>query len=83
MDNNKLKVLQDINYEIQKVCGNCKHSGIYGAAQYGTCKKKTYEHLKHIGPPRQLSIHVFGSCNSHEYMEGYAAVLTTWAEFLK
>ena len=70
MDANKLKVLQDINYKVRKVCGNCKHSRFSSTgANFGTCMIQKYAHLKHTGDLRELSINNFGHCNKHEWAE--------------
>jgi len=71
MDANKLKVLQDINYTVRKVCDNCKFAkGLqHNSTGFGTCAKHHYKHLKHTGEPRELSINKFGYCNSHEWWE--------------
>jgi hypothetical protein len=61
VDSTKLKVLQALPYRILPVCGLCKH-GWFPKNDWGTCERNTYPHEKHSGPPRQLSIHKFGSC---------------------
>lgn len=61
MDANKLKVLQDIGYEVQKVCGLCRHAQL-SPDGWGTCAIQSYQHLKHTGDPRQLSITRYGGC---------------------
>ena len=66
MDDNKLKALQKIKYRIQGTCGTCT-SGKFGNDEWGTCSLYTYEHRKHTGEPRQLSIYRSGSCNDHEF----------------
>lgn len=66
MDRNKLKVLQDIGYSIKKVCGNCLH-GLFPQNDWGTCAVTTYDHEKHTGPARQLSIHRTGHCSKHVF----------------
>jgi len=61
MDPNKLKVLQEVSYRINPCCGLCKH-GWFPQNDWGTCEIQKYEHQKHSGPPRQLSIHKYGRC---------------------
>lgn len=61
MDKTKLKVLQDLNYTIRETCGLCTH-GEFPNNEWGTCKAQSYEHEKHTGPPRQLSINKYGHC---------------------
>lgn len=60
MDANKLEVLVDVGYEISPACGICQYAELKG--EWGTCNYHEYEHLKHTGPERQLSINRYGSC---------------------
>jgi len=74
MDANKLKVLQDIDYTIRAVCGNCANFiGAWKAIKngFGTCVlgDYTYQHNKHTGQKRELSVHFSGSCDRHKYTE--------------
>jgi|SRR5579859_446374 len=86
MDANKLKVLKDNGYVINKACGLCKHMDMPNVkAGFGTCNIKTYEHLKHVGAPRQLSVHEHGVCESDfEMREGVKSLLEVqhWGEFI-
>lgn len=67
MDAAKLKVLQDEGYQIAPSCGFCEHRSFASpATHWGTCSALSYEHQKHTGPPRQLSIHRAGSCSRFE-----------------
>lgn len=68
MDPNKRQKLVDIAYSIQRVCSNCRHSNIGGAASWGTCSILGYEHLKH-GETRALSIHRDGHCSEHDWRD--------------
>ena len=43
------------------VCGLCQHAW-FPKDDWGTCTIQTYEHEKHTGPARQLSIHKYGTC---------------------
>ena len=61
MDPTKLRVLQGLPYRIQPVCGLCRH-GWFPQNDWGTCEQTSYQHEKHAGPPRQLSVHKFGNC---------------------
>lgn len=47
------------------VCELCVHYRP-GSADWGTCKQFEYEHKKHTGPPRELSVPRMGSCPSWE-----------------
>jgi hypothetical protein len=78
MDENKLKKLVHVGYEIRKCCGLCKH-GQFKHDDWGTCKLHDYEHLKHTQSKRQLSIYRYGTCSNVKYKEREA--LGAWAEF--
>ncbi len=83
MDANKLGELRTIGYKIPKTCGLCRHGVFVGANDWGGCAIRTYEHLKHTGPPRQLSIYVGGSCpDKFEPKEQVANILGAYHEFL-
>lgn len=67
MDAAKLKVLQAEGYSIAPSCGFCHHRSFMSpATQWGTCTVIQYEHQKHTGAPRQLSIHRGGHCSRFE-----------------
>jgi len=83
MDENKLKVLKDINYKIGPVCGLCKH-GEFTADMWGTCAEHKYSHLKHTGEKRDLSIHRYGHCkNGFRLGSTRADSLQKFREFLE
>lgn len=65
MDANKLKVLRALPYRINPCCALCQH-GWFPKDDWGTCELHTYEHEKHTGPRRQLSIYKQGSCPKFE-----------------
>jgi len=65
MDENKLKKLHQVGYDVQPCCALCKHSE-FGHNAFGTCKKHQYDHVKHTGPDRQLSINKYGCCGFFE-----------------
>jgi len=83
MDKNKVLKLQQISYEIKPVCGLCQHFSGHDSQGFGSCGNTTYEHLKHTGPERPLSVHAFGSC--HEFKKNPIGLgkLHGFAEFLK
>ena len=86
MDKNKLKVLQDIDYKIQKTCGLCQHGDFglsYAKQRWGTCKIQKYEHLKHTGDKRDLSINIYGYCDKFQAQEIEMAGLEKFIEFMK
>jgi hypothetical protein len=62
MDENKLKVLQDIEYSIPAHCGLCDHADL-SSDGWGTCRQHKYSHLKHSKEESPLSIHRSGHCN--------------------
>ncbi len=61
MDDNKLKVLQDLPYRLRDVCSECKHGDFERGVDFGYCCDTTYDHLKHTGI-HFLSIHRTGHC---------------------
>ena len=61
MDRNKLKVLRDLGYKVLPTCGLCRHSS-FPQNEWGTCSANKYQHLKHTGEMRDLSIHKSGTC---------------------
>lgn len=83
MDQNKLKVLQDIGYTIPKTCGLCEHGRFAASQDFGVCAIQTYDHLKHSGPARSLSINIAGSCPKFKIDEDAKSRLGAWAEFVK
>lgn len=84
MDQNKLKVLRDIEYVIPKQCGICIH-GTFSAlsAQFGVCAIQQYDHLKHTGDARQLSVYRGGCCPKFTADEASIEKgLGHWGEFV-
>lgn len=80
MDENKKRRLKEVLYHIPPCCGLCAHGAFRPGQYFGVCGKYTYEHEKHTGPPRQLSISRYGVCMTPELdlqrvqtLEGYAA----------
>lgn len=82
MDANKLKVLQELGYQIPPTCGICKHGEFKPQTPWGTCKLHTYQHVKHTGDRRQLSIYQGGRCDKLEPDPSRVAKLERFAEFL-
>lgn len=80
MDANKRLELMKIGYAIQGTCGMCKH-GFFPNDSFGTCAIHSYQHLKHTGDRRQLSVYAHGRCNHFE-LDEKAARLGLWHEFL-
>lgn len=82
MDKNKLKVLREIGYKIPQSCSLCQHAE-FQAGGWGTCKVQQYDHLKHTGPARQLSIFAGGWCPKFDPDEELVGNLGSWAEFVE
>lgn len=66
MDQNKLEKLRQIGYDIEACCAFCKHSKLEKGKDFGVCKNFTYDHIKHTGPDRYLSINRYGICHEFE-----------------
>lgn len=66
-DENKFAMLDEVCYTIRACCDLCVHGTfIAPGAMWGTCAKHTYEHKKHTGKPRQMSISRVGVCKTFE-----------------
>jgi hypothetical protein len=61
MDENKRQELKRIGFVVVKCCGRCS-AGQFPHNEWGTCRIHVYQHLKHTGEHRNLSIHKFGYC---------------------
>jgi hypothetical protein len=83
VDKNKLQVLRDIKYTIAVQCGLCKHARFAATEDFGVCSIQTYEHQKHTGEPRLLSINRAGSCPKAEIDEDAKSALGPWSEFVE
>jgi len=83
MDANKLEVLRDLPFIVHRVCGLCRHGSFAPNTNWGTCGRTQYEHKKHTGPARQLSIVLFGSCARFEADQQKKEQLGAYQEFLK
>lgn len=81
MDANKRQELLRIGYQIHGSCGICKHGTFAPRQDFGACSVHTYQHLKHTGDRRQLSIYSHGSCDSFE-LDLNKANLGLWEEFV-
>ena len=80
MDENKLKVLKEINYQIRRTCGNCRYSNGFSNG-FSTCKIYRYNHLKHSKETRELSINENGYCSEHEWYHDTDWKLQKFVEF--
>jgi hypothetical protein len=81
MDANKLKVLQEVAYTVNKSCGLCTH-GVFPNNDWGTCRVHVYDHLKHTGEARQLSVFRYGSCPRFELHEPLLATMGAFKQFM-
>ena len=61
-DANKLSKLREIGYKVPVTCGLCNLGCFAKGQDWGTCRLHQYEHLKHTGPARDVSIIRFGTC---------------------
>jgi hypothetical protein len=78
MDTNALK---EIGYVIEPCCKLCVHSHFpFQATNWGTCSNHDYQHLKHSGPKRELSITKYGRCSKFAASENVAVVLGSYVE---
>lgn len=68
-DENKLAKLREIHFVTVDCCNMCTHGQFRPGSDFGVCQKFTYEHQKHTGKPRQLSIHRAGRCLHFEPAE--------------
>ena len=82
MDGDKLTVLRELGYSIQPTCAFCIHARFPSPTAWGTCSLVPYDHRKHTGPPRELSIHRSGSCPNYTENPQQRRVLGRFAEFL-
>lgn len=83
MDENKRQELLHIGYKIENVCGLCEHFTVTKGSSFGTCNIHTYVHLKHTGPPRQLSVYEYGGCPKFEAVRDVDTYLNHYIEFMK
>lgn len=84
MDANKLQVLRDLPYVISPVCGLCVHGKfVTPNNDWGTCELHQYDHKKHTGPARQLSIVKYGSCPKFTPDATKTGPLAFFQEFVK
>jgi hypothetical protein len=67
MDKNKLAKLEQIGYSFNNCCAICAHGVFRPNTMFGACVLHNYDHLKHTGPTRDLSIHMLGGC-----LEGFS-----------
>lgn len=81
MDENKLKKLMEIGYKIEPCCGFCIHRDMHPRSVWGVCRCWSYDHLKHTGLERELSISRFGHCQHFEADEHELRKLQGFKQF--
>jgi len=63
-DVNKFDRLRKVGFRIQECCSLCQSGCFSNGSAWGTCSEHAYEHRKHTGPPRGMSVHIIGWCPS-------------------
>ena len=81
MDANKEAKLREIGYHIRPACASCTHASIQSGHTWGTCTLHEYEHVKHTGPKRKLSIHMLGHCRHFEFDQESLNGLANYGQF--
>ena len=82
-DENKFKKLRDMGYTIKPTCQFCVHSNFGPGCSFGTCGLHKYEHKKHSGAPRGVSIHKSGTCGDVDPLDERVMMLGAYEEFLE
>lgn len=84
MDKNKLNVLHAIDYTIKRTCATCNYAE-FPNNNWGLCHLHRYQHEKHTGELRDLSINKLGYCKSytHDHRLVMLNVSVPWEEFLE
>lgn len=83
MDENKLKKLKSLGYEIKACCDLCMHGDFHPKQDFGVCLTHKYKHQKHTGDARCMSIHRNGVCNKGYKADEYKmSALGTYGQFL-
>lgn len=80
-DANKFAKLREIGYKVPVTCGLCTNGHFSKGQDWGTCRLHQYEHLKHTGLPREVSVIRFGTCPKAVLYS--PSVLGAHAEFLE
>jgi len=80
-DENKFDMLNEVCYTVRASCSLCQHGTFIGLSHWGTCAKHTYEHKKHTGDARQMSINVLGVCKTFEADKVKLARLQSFKNF--
>ncbi len=84
MDENKLKKLKEVGFVMNRCCGLCSFATFSpGVGVYGECSEHTYEHKKHTGPKRDVTVHKYGYCPCFEPNYELLDRLGPWKTFTK
>lgn len=81
MDADKRRKLIEVSYEI-RACGVCAWARMQPGADWGTCSIHTYDHQKHTGPERELSVNRHGVCPKFTVHPAAIDALHGFAEFV-
>jgi len=81
-DENKFDMLGEVCYTVRACCEICVHGTFFPVtSQWGTCAKHTYEHKKHTGKPRHMSINRIGVCKTFEADDAKLDLLQSFKNF--
>lgn len=85
MDTSKLTALRQAGFVIPQTCGLCLHGQFSSpTSEFGTCNVLTYDHEKHTGPARHLSVYRHGGCRPLFSLDPEKEKqLGKWAEFIE
>jgi len=64
-DEAKFAKHREVGFRITEACAFCIH-GHFSGDYFGECRKHLYGHGKHTGPPRGISVHLYGTCGDWE-----------------
>jgi len=83
-DANKFQRLREVGYTIPVTCGLCIHRDFANPrADWGQCKHVKYQHLKHTGPLRGVSIHRTGLCTHATLDPALLGALASFEEMVE
>jgi len=74
-------MLGEVCYTVRACCEICTHGTFISTSMWGTCAKHTYEHKKHTGKPRQMSINRVGVCKTFDADESKLDRLQSFRNF--
>ncbi|MFA6234655.1 MAG: hypothetical protein WC824_10795 [Bacteroidota bacterium] len=79
----KFAKLREIGYTIPVNCGTCTHGHFVPPSEWGICDLHFYQHGKHTGPERGISIHKEGHCPQAEALIAAAGKYGAHEEFFE